>query len=143
MVRDTLRLPKILKLLLTMLPDNKHIFYISKPHQRRQFLSFKNTSSHFSVDPWRLYISQKFYLNFSLTGKKHLFNLDIWTHTSPPHLLPRAKISLRFLSSHPRQKGISHPPICSVFQKCFSPRRKGGGIYECSLWKMYQTKCLS
>ena len=46
---------------------------------------------------------------------------------APPH----SKLGIKFLSSHPRQKKITHPPRQHSFENLFPPTpERGGGNYN-------------
>ena len=67
--------------------------------------------------------------NFQIYGVTFLENAlirGIFTHV-PPH----SKLTPKFLSSHPRQKEISHSPKQHSFENMFPPTvERGGGNYD-------------
>ena len=61
-----------------------------------------------------------------LTFPGNALNMGIFTHV-PPH----SKHAPKFLSSHPRQKEITHSPRQHFFKNLFPPTaERGGGNYD-------------
>ena len=67
--------------------------------------------------------------NFQICGAHILrkcINLGIFTHVSP-----HSKLAPKFLTSHPRQKEITHSPRKHFFENVFPPTaERGGGNYD-------------
>ena len=72
------------------------------------------------------------FMVFTFLG--NTLNLSIFTHV-PPHL----KLAPKSLSSHPRQKEITHSPRQHLFESLFPPTaERDGGNYNLFLSKFSQ-----
>ena len=103
-------------------------------------IGLKDTSFHFSRNSIGLYLSPECLLNFlsnfyipPCVGK--IFKFMEFTFLENglirgifTHAPPQSKLAPKFLSSHPRQKEITHSPRLHFFENLFpSTAERGGG----------------